>query len=119
MWLILSLETQAPVRAWQQLFNEMEFDTENEETKIECGNKQAVRMITMDNPTFRTNIRHIHISELWLRQEHAAGRINVQWVETGKMEADGLTKPLPKAKLDLFIKQLGLRDVEHLVRKSS
>lgn len=73
-----------------------------EEKTIECDNRQAVRLVTLENPTFRTDVRDIHISDLWLRQEHAEGRIKVKWpkwarVEKGKMDADGFTEPLPKA----------------------
>lgn len=67
------------------------------------------KSLVLQNPVFKTNIRHIHISDLWLRQVYQRRNINVVWVESGKIEADGLTKPLPKAKFQHFVKQLGWR----------
>jgi hypothetical protein len=40
-----------------------------------------------------------------------ASRINVRWVPTGRMPADGLTKILPKQKFTEFVRQLGLVDI--------
>ena len=103
------------IQAWKHLFNEIEFDTEQAEDTLECDNRQSVRLITLDNPVIKTNIRHIHISELWIRQEQREGRINVSWVDTNRMEADGLTKPLPKSKFDKFVAQLGMRNIENRI----
>ena len=104
------------LQAWNYLFNEVEFDTEQSEDIMECDNAQTVRLIDLDNPIVKTNIRHIHVSDLWVRQEHREGRVNVRWVTSDHMDADGLTKPLPKAKFDRFITHLGMEDVGHLIK---
>ena len=103
-------------QAWHHLFDEIGFDTEQADNILECDNRQTVRLIGENNPIVKTNIRHVNISDLWLRQEHHAGRVNVTWVTTDHMEADGLTKPLPKAKFDQFISHLGMQDIRSLVK---
>ena len=89
---LLSLQHAAKeLQAWHHLFDEIGFDTEQADNILECDNRQTVRLIGENNPIVKTNIRHVNISDLWLRQEHHAGRVNVTWVTTDHMEADGLT----------------------------
>lgn len=71
------------LQAWKHLFLEIDFDTEQDDNLTECDNNQTVRFIVLENPVFKTNIRHIHISDLWLRQEFQQKRINVVWVDDG------------------------------------
>jgi hypothetical protein len=52
---------------------------------------------------------------MWLRQEVEQKRIQVNWVPTDQMPADGLTKVLPRLKHESFIKQLGLEDIRSLI----
>jgi hypothetical protein len=52
---------------------------------------------------------------MWLRQEVEQKRIQVHWVPTDQMPADGLTKVLPCPKHESFVKQLELEDVRSLV----
>ena len=113
---LLSLQHAAKeLQVWHYLFNEIEFDMEQADKILECYNRQTVRLTVANNPIVKTNIRYINISDLWLRQEHHAGRINVTWVETDRMEADGLIKPLPKAKFDQFVYYLGMQGIRALI----
>jgi hypothetical protein len=41
-----------------------------------------------------------------LRQEITNGILQIQWIPTTEMPADGLTKALPKQRFDIFVKQL-------------
>jgi hypothetical protein len=52
---------------------------------------------------------------MWLRQEVEQKRIQVNWVPTDQMPADGLTKVLPRPKHKSFVKQLGLKDIRSLI----
>jgi hypothetical protein len=79
---------------------------------IQCDNKQTVDLISNANMKLHTKLRHIDIHNHWLRQEVESGRINIKWVPTGGMAADGLTKPLPRQKHEIFIKMLGMRNIE-------
>jgi hypothetical protein len=44
------------------------------------------------------------------------GDIDVQWVHTVVMPADGLTKVLPKQEFDKSVEKLGLRDISRLLK---
>lgn len=96
---LLSLQHAAKeIQSWKHLFEEIDFDPEQPDNTIECDNQQTVRLVTLDHPIVKINIRHVHISDLWVRQEQREGRINVVWIDSARMPADGLTKPLPKQK---------------------
>ena len=55
---------------------------------------------------------------MWVRQEAEAQRLVVKWVPTDKMAADGLTKVLPKAKHQEFVRQLHLVDIAQRLQSS-
>jgi hypothetical protein len=78
---------------------------------IWCDNQQTVGIVTKQQDKLHTKVKHVDIHQLWIRQEVEASRINVQWVPTDRMLADGLTKILPKQKFAEFIRQLGLMDI--------
>ena len=69
-------------------------------------------------PLLSTKLRHVDIHQHWLRQEVQASRIQIDWVPTHQMPADGLTKPLPQQRHEEFIWQLGLVDISHLLGQS-
>jgi hypothetical protein len=82
-----------------------------------CDNKQTINALEKDSPLLRTKLRHIDIHNHWLRQEVQEGRINVKWVPTADMPADGLTKSLPRQRQEKFVQQLGLVDISDLLEK--
>jgi hypothetical protein len=56
---------------------------------------------------------------MWLRQEAEAGQLQVSWMATNHMPADGLTKSLSSQKHSTFVEQLGLVDISDLLRGRS
>ena len=96
---------------WQRLFKALSFDL-GEKLQIDCDNLQTIRLLADDNPILSTKLKHVDIHQHWLRQEVQAKRINIQWVPTSKMPADGLTKPLTRQKQESFIQLLGLVDIK-------
>ena len=58
----------------------------------------------------------VNIYQLWIRQEAAASRLDVVWVPTDKMLADGLTETLPMQKFKEFVRLLGLTDISYRLR---
>jgi len=53
----------------------------------------------------------VNIHQHWLRELVQRNRINIDWVPTANMPADGLTKALPPQKHKKFVEMLGLRDI--------
>jgi hypothetical protein len=84
-----------------------------------CDNAQTVRLVEGDADRIQTKLRHVDIHQMWLRQEVDSGRITVEWKPTAQMPADGFTKLLPRQKHENFIRQLGLKDIHHLIVKDS
>lgn len=98
-----------PVTSWLGALS-FSISTMYEDQKAGCVNPQPHPRgpLMLDNPIVKTNIRHINISDLWLRQENKRENIKVQWTDSNHMKADGFTKPLPKGKFQRFIKHLGM-----------
>ena len=92
------------------LFAGMRFHL-NEKLNIWCDNLQTIRLVNSELPRLRTALRHVDIHNNWARQEVQNKTFTVNYLETDKMPADGLTKALPKTKFRLFVKQLGLVEV--------
>ena len=96
---------------WNRLFKAIQLDPEHLPS-INCDNQQTIQLITSDNPELTTKLRHIDIHNHWLRQEFQQQNININWIPTSQMPADGLTKALPHQKHELFIWLLRLVDIK-------
>ena len=77
---------------------------------IECDNRQTIRLLVEEVTKLQTKLRHVDIHSHWLRQEVQRGSIQLNWQETKKMMADGLTKALGKALFQRFREMIGLED---------
>jgi hypothetical protein len=53
----------------------------------------------------------VDIHQLWVRQEVQAKRLHIEWLNSANMPADGLTKPLSRAKHEAFVRQIGMEPV--------
>ncbi len=58
------------------------------------------------NSVFHARTKHIDIQHYYIRDEVATGRIDLQYIPTSEMIADGMTKTLTNAKFHLFVKQM-------------
>ena len=58
------------------------------------------------NPVFHARTKHIDIQHHYIRDEVAAKRIELSYVPTEEMIADGLTKPLTHVKFHGFVQQM-------------
>lgn len=99
---------------WRRLFKAIQLDPGHKLT-ILCDNQQTIRLVTAEYPHLTTKLKHIDIQHHWLRQEISNGNIQIEWVPTAEMPADGLTKALPRQKHEIFIHQLGLVDISKLL----
>jgi hypothetical protein len=95
---------------WKRLFHYILLDPGHMVT-IDCDNQQTIRLLTKETPKLNTKLRHVDIHHHWLRQEVQEEKIDVRWLPTKDMPADGLTKALPRQRHEVFIKQLGLMDI--------
>ncbi|KAJ5346869.1 uncharacterized protein N7506_000122 [Penicillium brevicompactum] len=108
-------EAARTVAMWKRLFKAIRFDPEHE-LSIRCDNQQTIGILEKETPQLRTKLRHIDIHQHWLRQEVQSKRINVHWVRTADMIADGLTKLLPRQKHLGFMQSMGMEDIrQHLM----
>jgi hypothetical protein len=81
--------------------------------QIYCNNIQTIGLVNKDIARLQTRLCHVDIHNHWLRQEAQAKRIRVDYMPSGEMLADGLTKPLINTSFDYFVQQLGLVDVSN------
>ncbi|KJZ68437.1 hypothetical protein HIM_12173 [Hirsutella minnesotensis 3608] len=97
--------------AFHRLCKEITLDLESKDPAIQCDNQQTIRLLTQEMVTLVTKLRHVDIHHHWLRQEVQNGNLQVDWVPTAHMAADGLTKALQGQKFAEFQRQIGLVDL--------
>lgn len=77
-----------------------------------CGNSIDIKgdnqgsIALAHNPVFHARTKHIDIQHHYIRDKVSAGRINLTYIPTSEMIADGLTKPLTHAKFHEFVRQM-------------
>jgi hypothetical protein len=94
-----------------RLIKELSVQLDDQHIRIQCDNKQTIRLVTAETALLQTKLRHIDIHNHWLRQEVSTGRIAVEYTPSQDMLADGLTKALQNNAFDAFVQQLGLVDI--------
>ncbi len=86
-----------------------------QQLKLYCDNQQTIRLIVDEGQRISTKLRHVDIQNMWLRQEFRKGKFFIEYLPTGRMPADGLTKALSRQKFEHFRNLLNLQDVQRLV----
>jgi hypothetical protein len=100
-----------------RLFHQISFDPEHIPV-ILCDNQQSVRLIQAERPQLTTKLKHVDIHHFWLRQTWKDNIVQVQWVPTQEMPADGFTKRLSRDKQYLFIQALGMSDIQEKLKNT-
>ena len=85
----------------------------NEPLSIQCDNRQTLRLLVEESLKLQTKLRHVDIHSHWLRQEVQRRAIHLEWQESKKMMADGLTKALGYQNFLKFRSMIGLTNEEH------
>jgi hypothetical protein len=49
-----------------------------------------VGIATKQEDKLNAKLKHVDIHQSWIRQEVEAGRLNVKWIDTDNMPADGM-----------------------------
>jgi hypothetical protein len=101
---------------WERFFQGIQLDLD-QDYQIQCDNLQTVGLILKETPQLVTKLKHVDIHNHWLRQEVAHQKLQIQWVSTTEMPADGLTKALPRQKHESFVRQLGLVDIGDILKE--
>ena len=75
-------------------------------SKMRIDNLSALSVAK--NPEHHGRMKHLDLRFFWLRDAVDAGIITPEHLRTDSMPADLLTKPLPRAKVELFRRMMGL-----------
>lgn len=102
---------------WIRFFEAIQLSLDSSPV-IYCDNEQTVRLTTKDTERLQTKVKHVDIHQLWIRQEVEAQRLNIKWIPTARMPADGLTKALPRQRFIEFVKQLNLVNIRPHIQRS-
>ena len=78
-------------------------------TIIYCDNQGAIALAK--DPKFHPRTKHIAIQHHWVREKIAEQIVDLEYVQTSKQVADGLTKALPKDSFEAFRDALGLESI--------
>ena len=78
-------------------------------TIIYCDNQSAIALAK--DPKFHPRTKHIAIQHHWVREKIAEQVVDLEYIQTSKQVADGLTKALPKDTFIAFCDALGLESI--------
>jgi len=109
--------TAGALMAWRRIFDEIQFRLDDGIKLIQSDNRQTIRLLNATEPQLTTKLRHVDIHHHWLRQEVQNGNIDVEWIPTATMKADGFTKLLSRQPFEHFIRQLNLVDIQTVVKQ--
>ncbi|CCU76267.1 Gag-Pol polyprotein [Blumeria hordei DH14] len=108
--------TKAAMEAsWIRQFLE-ELGNRSKSVKLFGDNQSSLALA--ENPEFHQRTKHIAIKHHYKREQVQNGFIDLWFVPTEDMVADGLTKPLPTVKHQHFVEQLRMQDIDlHILEK--
>ena len=93
----------------QQLLREMQYRG-NDVVKTRLYSDSQSSLALAANPELHQRTKHIDIKHHFLRKHIANGSVDVKYIPTKEMTADGLTKPLPAANLKRFVDMLHMEE---------
>ena len=100
---------------WNRAFTNVGFDPEIP-CVLYCDNSTAVNIVNKKETRHRTTLKHVDIHQMWLCQEVEKDRLTIEWKPTSQMPADGLTKVLSRQKHEDFVRQLGLVNIQQMLK---
>ena len=89
----------------RNLLTEFGYDVSSA-SKLRIDNLSALSVAK--NPEHHGRMKHLDLRFYWLRDAVEAGKISPVHLRTDEMPADLLTKALPRAKVELFRRMMGL-----------
>jgi hypothetical protein len=95
----------------QQIMKQMMYSRNDiQAVKIYSDNQSSLSLA--ENPEFHQRTKHIDVKHHFIREHIENGSIDLWYVETANMVADGMTKPLPAAQHEKFIQQLQMKIIK-------
>ena len=82
-----------------------------EPTTLYADNQGAIAL--MKDPKYHKKTKHIAVPYHFTRELIEQGVINLHWLPTNELKADGLTKALPPTKFSRFIELIGFELAGH------
>lgn len=92
---------------FHNLFEELGYPFTNPIT-IFCDNQSTIKLAK--NGEYHARTKHIRVQYHQVRDALEANLIELKYVPTEEMVADGLTKPLPKSGHEKFIRMMKMQD---------
>ena len=92
-----------------------QFILENNNTVNVLSDNQGAIALTK-NPHLHEKSKHIDICYHFIRDLIDKGDININYINTVEMVADGLTKPLAQVSYERWVKMLGMIDMDKKVK---
>ena len=93
----------------QQLLREMQYRG-NDVVKTRLYSDSQSSLALAANPDLHQRTKHIDLKHHFLRKHIANGSVDVKYIPTKEMTADGLTKPLPAANHKRFVDMLHMEE---------
>jgi hypothetical protein len=104
------LTNAAKEAAWlRKLLRQLQYSGSDIEPTLIHGDNQSSLALAEDAKSHQRT-KHVDIQYHYIREQVNQNRVFVSYLETQKMVADGLTKPLTTAKHTEFVRMLGLED---------
>lgn len=98
--------------AWlRQFFKEISY-TNDDAKKVRIYGDNQGSLSLVENPELHGKTKHILVKYHYTRQQLQAGLIDMWYVKSADMKADGLTKPLSRVKHAEFVSQLNLQPIQ-------
>ena len=125
MALTLAAKETIWIRLWMTELGLIKTDDTSPTVKVlkrECAialkgdNQSAIALV--NNPVLHSRTKHIDIQSHFIRNEVIDGRINLSYIPTENILADGLTKPLTHVKFFSFIRQLHMENTNSQSRSN-
>jgi hypothetical protein len=100
---------------WLNLFKKIEFSP-NQQMTLYNDNLQTIRLLISEIAKVDTKLRHVDVTQCWLREFVQRGILKMNYLPTAKMTANEMTKILSSQKHKKFIKQLNLVNTKNLMK---
>ncbi len=88
------------------LLAELEFQKKSTPVTLYADNQGSIAL--SNNSEFHRRTKHIDVRFHWIREEVSMKQLNIVYIPTAEMAADGLTKSLPASGFLEFRRKIGI-----------